>query len=304
MRRGKTRTLAGQQANDGFLREHEGMNVFLSYATEDRAIAEEISLAILGAGHKVFFDKDKLPPAGDYHRTLREAVRTADAFVFLVSPYSVEPGTYALTELKLAREQWPHPKDRVLPVLVRPTPRETVPVYLRAVTVLEPEGSISAEVASAVQALARGSTTGFETVKNTDNELILVTDTATAFASVRSAIERLGRVSETDEKRRVVEGRVRFGLQSVRVRASIAEEEPHRTRVVIQASSDDVWGAGAKSATRRVMETLRNLNTPGYQPDRLGIHPAALAGVLIGFTLVLLTVLSYVLPRLFSFLGI
>lgn len=279
------------------------MNVFLSYATEDRAIAEEIRLAILGAGHNVFFDKDKLSPASDYHTTLRDAVRTADVFVFLVSPHSVEPGTYALTELKLAREQWPHPKDHVLPVLVEPTPRESVPVYLRAVTILEPEGSTPAEVASAVETLTRGRTTRFET-GNTDNELILVTDAATAFASVRSAMERLGRVRKTDEKLRAVEGRVRFGLQSVRVRASIAEEESGRTRVVVQASSDDVWGAGAKSATRRMMELLRNLNTPGYRPDRLGMHPAALVGVLLGFVLVMLAILSYVMPRVFSFFGI
>lgn len=276
--------------------ERKGMNVFLSYATEDRAIAEETQLAVVGAGHRVFFDKGQLSPAGDYHSTLREAVRSADAFIFLVSPHSVEPGTYALTELKMAREQWPHPKNHVLPVLIESTPPERIPVYLRAVTILEPEGSIPAEVALAVQALARGQRTKFETVRSADNELILATDTGTAFASIRSAMERLGRVRTTDEKRQSVDGRVRFGLQSVLVRVSLAEEEPGRTRAVIQASSDDIWGAGAKSATRRMVEVLRNLDTPGYQPDRLGTHPAALAGALIGFVIVLVVVLSFVLP--------
>lgn len=280
------------------------MKVFLSYAAENRAIAEETRLAVVGAGHHVFFDKDELPPAGDFHSRLREAVSSADAFVFLVSPHSVEPGTYTLTELKLARERWPHPKNHVLPVLIEPTPRERIPAYLLAVTILEPEGNAPAEVASAIDALARGQRAKFETVDNTDNELILTTDTRAALASVRSAMERLGRVRATDERRLAVDGRVRFGLQSVRVRVCCAEEGPGRTRVVIQASSDDVWRAGAKSATKRMSEVLRNLDTPSYQPDRLGMHPAALVGSLLAFTFILVVILSYVLPRVFSVLDL
>ena len=66
--------------------------------------------------------------------------------------------------------------------------------------------------------------------------------------------------------------------------------------MLIQASSDDVWGAGAKNATKRLVETLRNLDNPGYQPDRLGMHPAALVGLLIGFVFLLLLIMKYVLP--------
>src|SRR5262245_54032 len=40
------------------------LRVFLSYASEDRPIAERVSLALQGAGHEVFFDRTSLP-SGD-----------------------------------------------------------------------------------------------------------------------------------------------------------------------------------------------------------------------------------------------
>lgn len=59
-------------------------------------------------------------------------------------------------------------------------------------------------------------------------------------------------------------------------------------------------GAGAKNATKRLLETLRNLDNQGYQPDRLGMHPAALVGLLIGFVLLLLVIMKYVFPLIFG----
>lgn len=129
------------------------MKIFLSYATEDRPLAEEIQLALTGAGHEVFFDRQSLSAGGDYHARIKAAVDAADALVFLVSPDSVADGGYALTELGYARSRWPHPKGRVLPVKVRATPFERMPPYLKSVTVLEPVGNAAAEVAAAVEQL-------------------------------------------------------------------------------------------------------------------------------------------------------
>lgn len=131
------------------------MQVFLSYASEDRDTAEEIELALRGAGHSVFFDRANLPPGGEFHSRIKEAVRRCDAFVFLVSPHSVMKGGYARTELKFARERWQHAADRVLPVIVGKLPWEDIPAYLRSVTVLEPEGNIAAEVADAIEDFGR-----------------------------------------------------------------------------------------------------------------------------------------------------
>lgn len=128
------------------------MRVFLSYASQDRTRAEEISLALEGRGHDVFFDRSDLEAGEDYHAVIHDRIRRADQFIFLISPRSVRPTAYTLTELRFARERWPHPKHNVLPVLIEPTPLEDVPAYLRGVTILEPEGNVAAEVVAHVSA--------------------------------------------------------------------------------------------------------------------------------------------------------
>ncbi len=126
------------------------MKIFLSYASEDRAIAEEISLALAGAEHEVFFDRTSLPAGADFHARIEAAVKASDLVIFLISARSIAPGSYTLTELRYVRERWPHPKHRLLSVRLGPVAFEAIPPYLRSVTVLEPEGHVAAEVASAV----------------------------------------------------------------------------------------------------------------------------------------------------------
>jgi len=127
------------------------MKLFVSYASEYKAVADEVALALTGAGHDVIFDQSWLKPGDDYNNKIRDAFDQADGLVFLITPEAVQPGSYALTELKLARERWPHPVKRVLPVMLAPTPLEMLPPYLKAVTILRPEGSVAAEVASALR---------------------------------------------------------------------------------------------------------------------------------------------------------
>jgi len=129
------------------------VRIFISYSSPDRQIAEEIQLALLGEGHDVFYDKDSLPAGGNYHARISNAIALANAFIFLISPDSITPGSYALTELKFVRSKWPHPNGRVLPVRLLSTPWENIPAYLKSVTVLEPSGNIAAEVLDAVTAL-------------------------------------------------------------------------------------------------------------------------------------------------------
>ena len=128
--------------------------VFVSHASQDQSVAEEVALALRGAGFDVFFDKNDLPTGGDYHARIRAALADSAYLVFLISPDSVTGSRYTLSELKLAQEKWPHPRDRVLPVMLRQTTREQIPPYLKAVTILHPKGSPPAEVASALQQMA------------------------------------------------------------------------------------------------------------------------------------------------------
>lgn len=134
------------------------MHIFLSYAAENRARAEEIPLALANDCHEVFFDRTGLSGGEHYHAVIREQIAETDLLVFLISPHSVQAGGYALTELRAAQDRWPSPRAHVLPVLLEPTPMEEVPGYLRAVTFFEPKGNAAAEVAMHVKRLGeRGS---------------------------------------------------------------------------------------------------------------------------------------------------
>src|SRR5882762_1053678 len=130
------------------------LNLFLSFASPDRSTAEAIQLALLGAGHQVFFDEASLPPGSDYNSRIREAIDKSDVFVFLISPKSVGHRGYAHTELRFAKTKWPKPWGAVLPVMIKPTALKLLDPYLAAVTILEPRGNAAAEVAAAVAALA------------------------------------------------------------------------------------------------------------------------------------------------------
>jgi hypothetical protein len=130
------------------------LKVFVSYASEDHNVAELIAGSIGARGHRVFFDRENLPSGDTYEDQIEAAIADAAAFVFLISPEAVTPGRYTLTELGYARTRWRSAKGRVLPVMLRPTPIESVPAYLRTVSILEPEGNVPAEIATAVDKMA------------------------------------------------------------------------------------------------------------------------------------------------------
>jgi len=88
------------------------LRIFLSFASPDRAIAEKIQLALLGAGHEVFFDEASLAPGSDYNSQIRNSIKECQLFIFLISPNSVGGRRYARTELKLAKAKWPKPNGR------------------------------------------------------------------------------------------------------------------------------------------------------------------------------------------------
>jgi hypothetical protein len=131
--------------------------VFICHAGEDKTIAEDLALRLRRRRFDVFFDRDVLEPGHTFDDRIKREIEQSDAFVFLVSPDSIKETKYTLSELKLAQKRWPHPHGRVLPVVVRPTEHPRVPSYLRAVTILEPQGNIVAEAAAAVEKLAGGS---------------------------------------------------------------------------------------------------------------------------------------------------
>ena len=126
------------------------MNVFLCHAREQRDLAQRITLALEGMAVDVFFDREDLPPTGEFNLAIRTAIRRCDLFVFLASPQALDEGSYTLSELGIAQRRWPHPAERVMTLLVDATPIAALPPYLSAVTVLEPAGDPVAETVDAV----------------------------------------------------------------------------------------------------------------------------------------------------------
>lgn len=129
------------------------MTIFVSYAHEHRSIAEEISLALTTRGHGVFFDRSTLGSGVEYGAAIQKAVETCDLIVFLISPEALREGSYAHTELGFAKTRWKNPSGKILPVMVRPTLDSRIDAYLRAVTILYPQGNVAAEVAARATAL-------------------------------------------------------------------------------------------------------------------------------------------------------
>ena len=130
------------------------MDVFISYSSHDAVLAEQLAHRLRGEGHTVFFDRESLPPGEAYDRHIREAVQSCDRFVFLLSADSIAHGSYALSELAMARERWPVPAGHVLPVALGELDYDALPPYIGALTVLRPSGDAVAEVVALIGAQA------------------------------------------------------------------------------------------------------------------------------------------------------
>jgi hypothetical protein len=131
------------------------LKLFISYPSEHRDEVEPVVLALRNRGHKVFFDKSDLPPGQEYDDQIEAAIRSCTAMVVFVAPTSFAAGRYQSSELEIARRRWRSAHRHVLPVSLAATSLEDVPPYLKSVTILEPEGNLAAEVASAVSRLSR-----------------------------------------------------------------------------------------------------------------------------------------------------
>ncbi|MGH8727430.1 MAG: SUMF1/EgtB/PvdO family nonheme iron enzyme [Burkholderiales bacterium] len=130
------------------------MKIFLSYSSKDRELVAPVALALNAQEHDVFFDQEDLPAGEEYDQRIRRAIHTSHLFIFLVSPNSLAHGSYARAELEIAEKSWPHPKGRVLPVMLRDTAFDQMPPYLTAVTLLNPQGNATAAVADEVARIA------------------------------------------------------------------------------------------------------------------------------------------------------
>ena len=131
------------------------MRIFLSYASEDRPLAARIAARLELEDHDVFFDRHAIQAGSGYDQQIRQEVGRCDLFLFVVSPHSIKEGRYTLTELGFARENWRNLGTRVLPVMARDTPIESIPAVLSALDIQTREGNLEAEVVARVAKIAK-----------------------------------------------------------------------------------------------------------------------------------------------------
>lgn len=108
------------------------MNIFLSYAAQDRKIAFYLASQLKEAGFSVWNPEEHIFPGDNFARMIGDALEKADAMIVLLSPDAVasplvrEEINYALVAPKFA--------NRLIPVVVRPT--EVAPWILRTMSVV------------------------------------------------------------------------------------------------------------------------------------------------------------------------
>ena len=132
------------------------MKLFLSYAREDLDIAQAVRQALLAEGHEVFFDQQDLKHGDAYNKIIRMAISDSEGFVYLVSPYSVQAGSYALSELEQAVAKWHSDPKRIMPFYARDT--QTLPPIIPATTIERTSGSLAAKVVEVVARLSGADT--------------------------------------------------------------------------------------------------------------------------------------------------
>lgn len=103
-------------------------DVFLSYSSDQRELADWIRGGLVGDGFTVFFDRKDIHYSKSFDQTIREAIEQSSVLVFLVSARSVHSDSYAQYELGYAFDLWSdgsRASRRILSVVAEPT--ETVP---------------------------------------------------------------------------------------------------------------------------------------------------------------------------------
>jgi hypothetical protein len=119
------RPAVSANAKQGIFPRVEEINVFLSYASEDRSVAAQIN-AILSGGTlpiSVWFDRQALLGGMNWKQEIREAIRKADVFILLLSRRSTSKKGYIQREIREALdlvELLPEGRVFVVPVRIDP----------------------------------------------------------------------------------------------------------------------------------------------------------------------------------------
>lgn len=126
-------------------------SIFISYASEDLAIARQLYFALVNLDHNVFFDKENLRSGDEYNFKIIDGIRESDIAILLLSPEFFSENAYCKTELKIMQTNWPIPKGKVFPFITREVSFDILPDYIKSVTISEIHGNLVAEIVLTIQ---------------------------------------------------------------------------------------------------------------------------------------------------------
>jgi hypothetical protein len=128
------------------------MRIFISYAEPDRDFALMLSERLKRAGHDVWLDIENLYPGDNWQLAIGQALEDSEAIVALVSPEWVNSEVYnAQFAYALGGKKY---KDRLIPVLVRPT--EEFPPAVRMLNMMDSRGDVDQTSREIVKRLSPG----------------------------------------------------------------------------------------------------------------------------------------------------
>jgi hypothetical protein len=130
------------------------------------------------------------------------------------------------------------------------------------------------------------------------DETIEPFDCSTTFERCKTAILKIGNVKEADDSDFIMAGRVLFMFTRQRVRISVTPCGHSQSRVLIQTP----WTFGLdalvkRNIKRRFLETLRNLDNPGFDVSRYGVPPWAWVWTILVLVVVIYFVVAWVFFR-------
>jgi len=95
--------------------------LFVSYSRKDSKTAQKLIAAFKEMGQEVWVDWESIPPASDWLEQIFRGIEGADAFIFIVSPYSIKS---EVCNVEIGRAALNN--KRIIPVVIRDVePKET-----------------------------------------------------------------------------------------------------------------------------------------------------------------------------------
>jgi hypothetical protein len=101
------------------------------------------------------------------------------------------------------------------------------------------------------------------------------------FTDIHNSLAKIGKIKVSDQIAHSLRGSLKYGLQSIKVEASVQGNELESV-ISFKAKSDDVRGIGARKGLDRLIESMQHLDDPNYQVSKTGVSAGQWLYLLLG----------------------